>query len=258
MGYVAYSTFRQSVMTEVFPETEAENLVARHRQWFLNGLIEMQMKVPCLQLNHTDQIGACATYYHCGATVFDAPRGLILNLSTISTDDCCDKVGYDSATKDEIDCLIAEAVACDDIEHPYQMYYSGVQWYDYPGIDQSCFDYPGADVNKPCRARSGKFALYRGQMWVYPHIDANETILLEWDGIKREWDDADLIDDDPKLREAMAMYMLMMVAWRDDHDTSDYALAKTQYDDKVADMIWVCGREQRLLTPRKGCLNNCG
>src|SRR5687768_9719192 len=145
MAYVAWSTFRDSIKLAVFPEGEAENLVANHDRYVLNGVIDLQLKIECLQCNREDTIPFCATYYHCGATVFHSPRGFIHAVYTVDAD-CCDKVFYTPTTKGHIDCLIAAAAACEEIEHPYQSYYQFDVYYPYPAIAQACVDYARGDV----------------------------------------------------------------------------------------------------------------
>lgn len=256
MANIAWSTFVDEIKEAVFPEGEAENLVANHDRYVLNGAIDLQLKVACLQTNREDTIPFCATYYHCGATVFHAPRGFIQELYTTDAD-CCDKVFYHPTTKGHIDCMIAEAAACEDIEHPYQSYYAFDTYYPYPEIAQACTDYARGDVDKACRARDGYFTLYRGDIWMYPHINSDELVMLVWDGVKREMAATDLVIDDPELRQALELYLGYIVALKEDCDREKYLVLKTEYDNKVADMMWNCAREQR--TPRReACFNNCG
>lgn len=258
MAYVAWSTLVDAVKLAVFPELEAENLVANHDRYVLNGVIDLQLKVQCLQINRQDSIPFCSTFYHCGATVFNAPRGFIHQLYTTDNAECCDKVVYRPTTKGHIDCMLSEAIACaTEVDHPYQMYEAFNTYYAYPDVGMACVEYARGDVDKACRAEDGWFTLYRGELWVYPHINSDETIMLVWDGVKRDWEDIDLVDDDPDVRQALELYLGYMAALKEDCDREKYLVLKNEYDTKVADMMWNCEKEMRL--PRRTpCFNNCG
>lgn len=257
MADVAWSDFVDDIKEAVFPEGEAENLVANHDRYVLNGIIDLQLKVDCLQVEHEDRTIFNDTWYHCGASVFTAPRGYIQELSTVTTADCCDKVKYRPTTKGHIDCMIAEVAACEDIDQPYGYYLYDGLYLPYADTGLYCTVHSGPATDKDCRATDGWFTLYRGELWVYPHIDSNESIMLTWDGLKRAWAAGDLIDDDPDVRQALELYLAYTVALREDCDREKYLVMKAEYDNKVADMMWDCAREKRL-PRREPCFNNCG
>src|SRR3990167_5080107 len=96
MTYSAWSAARRAA---VWPEGEAENLVANHNRWIQDCLIDLQNKVPCLRGFHRDQHRAEDSYFDCGASVYDAPVGFIKNVHTILETDCCARVYYDAATE---------------------------------------------------------------------------------------------------------------------------------------------------------------
>lgn len=253
MARITFLDFQLAVRRKAFPEGEAPNLRANHTRYVIEALIDLQLKVPRLQEFHIDYIPQAATYFNCGATVFEPTRGMIRKLSTLTCLDPCDRVIYKPESKERIDCLIAETNACHDITHPYQTYYDGVAEFDFPAIPILGFEYPGDHSDMPCRATEGYYARHRDHIWIHPAIRSDEIVELEWDGIKREWADADTLEDDVEVAQAVRLFLLGWVALYED---CDLIKARTFYHDsisqpgayqvKVGDMIWQAMKEARL------------
>lgn len=253
MARITFAAFELAVRNAAFPEREAPNLQANHRKFVLDCLIDLQLKVPRLQRYHLDYIPQAATYFNCGASVFEPTRGMVRKLSTITCLDPCDRVVYTPESKERIDCLIAEANACDYIIHPYQTYYDGVAEFDFPAIPILGFEYPGDNTDLACRASEGWYARHRDFIWVFPALRSDEIIELEWDGIKREWVDTDTIEDDAEVKQAAELYLIGMAALREDCDLvkartylNDSIREPGLYQMKVGDMIWQGQKEARL------------
>lgn len=69
----------------LFPDGEAENLIAAHDQSFLTAIVDLQTWVPCLQQDNTSIFPHCSTYFHCGMTVVPAPRGNVFKVSVVDS-----------------------------------------------------------------------------------------------------------------------------------------------------------------------------
>lgn len=253
MSRITFLDFQLAVRQRAFPEGEAPNLKANHKKFVIDALIDLQLKVPRLQQFHIDYIPQSATYFMCGASVFEPTRGMIRKLSTITCLDPCDRVVYTPVSKERLDCLIAETNACDDITHPYDTYYDGTATFDYPGIAILGFEYPGGNTDLACRATAGVYARHRDHIWIHPALRSDEIVELEWDGIKREWEDTDTLEDDNEVREAVERYLIGMVALREDCDVlkskvwyNDSIREPGLYQVKVGDMIWQSKKEAML------------
>lgn len=256
MGELAFSTFRSQVRAVAFPEGESDNLVANHNKYILDGLIDLQQKIECFRCNHEEKVPQCASYYNCGASVFEAPRGYIYDLYTISSlDDCCNKVFYTPTGKDQIDCLISEAEACGSIVHPYGYYFTGAYYWPYLDLPYVCMEFPSADTDLSCRPKEGKFAMFRGQLWMFPALQSHETAVIVWDGIKREWADGEMISDDREIMQATELYLAMWVALKEDCDRDRYVGLKLEYERKRAELIWQCKKEH-ILRVKEPCFVN--
>lgn len=224
---MTFGEFNAAIRLAVWPDLEPENLVQNHRNYIIDALIDLQLKVPNLQTGHTDFIPSNESLFHCGASLVEAPRGFIESLSTmlVASDVCCDEVKYDRCSKEDMDCLLTganECLPCCGVTQPYTYYqvlgYDG--YYPYPELEYCTF-YPTPDVDKPCRARSGNFTLYRDQLWVFPNLQANEVVKLTWSGIKRDFADSDVLDDevyDREVSECVELYLRSRAASVDDCD----------------------------------------
>ncbi len=255
---MTFSEFNDAVQQAVFPDGSAENLVANHKNYVLDALIDLQIKVPCLQASHTDYLCASAGFFHCGASVFESPRGFIRSLSTlVPGDTCCQEVRYSPISKAEMNCLLetqSQTPCCGTETHPSHTYMVDGEYIAYPELPLYCFEYPN-ESDKTFRASEGFFTIDRGQIWVSPSIQGNELIKLEWDGIKREFDDADVLDEEifnREVQECVELYLRGKSAAIDDCDYTRAILFNNenmqrpgQYQMRRADLIHTCEKQAR-------------
>jgi hypothetical protein len=108
------------------------------------------------------------------------------------------------------------------------------------------FHYPQSDTDKKHRARSGVWAIERGKIYIAPWIDSTETVLVKWDGIKRIWADADPVDDDPLLTEAVTAFVRQNHYTYWDRDYEAAQVAQGAYNEARAKLIHECREETRI------------
>lgn len=85
MAYL-FTNFKADLRARLFPGgTEASNQRIAHDKAIVDGLIDIQQLVDCSQVDQTTIVPHCATFYNCGLTVLDAPRGRIKKVSVIDT-----------------------------------------------------------------------------------------------------------------------------------------------------------------------------
>lgn len=248
---MTYAQFSAAVRAKVFPEGEAENLVPLNKNRVLDALIDLQMKIPCLQTRHQDCHTQSDTFWNCGATVFDAPRGYIQSLLTTPTNDPCAINRFRPVPPHELQCFLEELKLCGKIDVPSQTYDSSV----YPILYESDM-YNAAAIDASCNPGDGVFSLIDGRIWLFPFINSGETIVLEWDGIKREFSDGDTVTYDRATTYMVELYVEAEAKRKDDCDEKAYLAALAKYIEKVGDAIWNCRKERRL-PERRPCFNNC-
>lgn len=108
------------------------------------------------------------------------------------------------------------------------------------------YHYPQESTDATMRATHGIWAIERGKIFIAPWINSTETVVIYWDGIKRQWDDADLVDDDPKLMRAVEFYLRKDTAAKHGDIIGDPAEFERQYNLALADLIHECREETRV------------
>lgn len=108
------------------------------------------------------------------------------------------------------------------------------------------FHYSQTSLDRECgRAKVGVFSKERGKIWVAPWIQTTESVIVEWDGIKRSWSDGDPIDEDPLLAEALINYAMWKHNSKWDRDYQAAEVARSAYMDVRAMLIRQCREETR-------------
>lgn len=72
-----------SVIEDLFPSGQPENLVGPHLKFFVQAMCDIQNAVSCYRYGNTDFFPQCATYFNCGLTVLPQPAGQVLRVYTI-------------------------------------------------------------------------------------------------------------------------------------------------------------------------------
>lgn len=93
------------------------------------------------------------------------------------------------------------------------------------------FHYPQTSTDRRHgRAGAGIWAVEEGKIWIGPWIQSTETVIVKWEGIKRQYSDADPVDDDPLLAKALEDYVRWKHAEIYDHDYEAAAASKAAYE----------------------------
>jgi hypothetical protein len=272
---LTFGQFKTAIRQIVWSTGEAPNHVVPHDKWFIDALIDLQASVLCLQQDNTDIVPQCATLFKCGLTVLDAPRGGIHRVSVV------DRLAADATESAEADvdwCSELEYVqvepcclrqwlslnARNNLGSCFSWYWGLAPllcgWDRAPeptdeGVDATLpalplgHHYPQTSTDKPNRARSGRWMLERGKIYIYPSIQSTESVLIMWDGIKRTWSDTDPIDEDPLLASAVEEWMRWKHAERYDRDLTIAQTAEAAYARGRSELIHQCREETRV----RGC-----
>lgn len=253
-GCSTFGLFVSAITKTIFPEGEAENLVANHRKYVTDALIDLQQKIPCLRTEHRDRISMADTYTDCDASVYGAPRGFIAEVYAVLQGGCCEKRYFQPVDWDEMEQMLKDSQNCGRIVNP-SGYYSYEYYGDY-GYDYAYADYPGynclhyADSSGATDARfrpSQSFsAIKDGMLYLFPALQSNEVLVIEWDGIKRSWKDTDEVVFDREVHDATEHFLNRKSAGREDCDIQKVQLAQSDYDTLVAKLIWQCKKERRI------------
>lgn len=256
-----FEQFVSDVSRTVFPEGEAENLVANHRKYITDALIDLQQKVPCLRIQHRDRVSMADTFTECQASVYSAPRGFIAQIYAVTQDNCCAKRHFQPVDWDEMEQILKDNKNCGRLIEPtyyYTDYYADEYTYtDYPAY--GCFYYADSSGATDLRFRPNiSFsAIKNGQLYLYPWLQSNEVLVIEWDGIKRSWKDTDEVVWDREVEDAVEHFLDFRTGYREDCDAQRMQASRAFYDELVAKQIWQCRKERRI-ERRQHYFTNCG
>ena len=187
---------KTAIRNDIWASGEPENLVTSHNNHFQEAFADIAKWVDGERSQNVNLVKFCKTHYKAGMTVLSAPKGKIIRLFTVANEEYSDPV-----------------------------FYRQVAW---PGPEQwarNLFLYPlplitavpklplgfqyadAANDSLYGRARTGVWAVYRQNIYIAPWIQSNELVVVEWDGIKEQWDDADLINPAIAYQKAVKLYV---------------------------------------------------
>lgn len=260
-----FATFKSEIRESLFPAGEAANLVNPHAKSFVDALIDLQTFVECLQQDNTSIFPHCGTYYNCGLTVLDAPRGNIKKVSVMDTtdtgeDDWCTKIDYVQVKPVHIREYLHRSTRC-GFCLPATLFFSlaksCLKGY-YPiatdaGVPAGLptlplgYHYPQTSTDRTYgRAGHGVWAIERGKIFIAPYIQSTEKVIVEWDGIKRTWAEGDPVDEDPLLAQAVHEYVRWQHADRYDKDEAEAVRAMGAYNNARTLLMHQCREENRV------------
>lgn len=252
------------------------------RDIFVEAMLTCQKFVDCLQINNTQVVPQCNTLFKCGVTVTDAPRGHIVRLYTIDRvnqntgledasvpTDWCSEVEYRQVGYDDFDKYVSQTLAgaldtgfwpwvwgfglSGVVAFPafWQTFWNSKLVYPPPSPNASTspplplgYTYPQAATDNPSgRSQWGLWALKGGQIFVAPWIQSTETIIIEWNGLKRSYLDSDLVDNDPMLIQAVEAYVAKEYARKYDKDYDAEAANTARFNEALAILMDECRKE---------------
>lgn len=235
---ISFGALKAELKAQIWPNGVPENLVVPIDASFEDAFIDIQPYVECLQKQHVDVFAQCATYFRCGMTVFDKPRGIIRRVRTFQGD-FCDPVTLTPVTMDEIYCWSRRFM--DRVVAP-----------ENAGMPQLPMGYRFADATTDSefgRAILGLYSWERERMFVAPWIQSTESVMVEWDGLKRKFNDADLFPDERDLKRTMKLYVQAEFSRDFERDWNGKKAFQEDYFSARADLIYDCEKENRLPKP---------
>jgi hypothetical protein len=269
-----FSQLKQNVRDRLWPSGDPENLAGAHDKMVVEALIDIQRLVDCFQYNNTQLVPACSTLFQSGMTVFDAPRGIIRALHIV---DRVTSAGVEDATAAldwtgrilyrqvpfpelEQTALGPEPASCRNLLARLQINcnlisrkFTAPTDADYGGDNPLPlgFHYSQSSTDASSgRALQGVWAHHRGRIYVFPWIQSTETVMIEWDGLKREFLDDDVIDDDPSLEKAVVLYVEKEHARLYDADYERARQLESDYVIALRDLVMDC-REETIVRDRE-------
>ena len=234
---------KTEIRNACWPSGEAENLVTSHNQIFQEALAEIAKWVDCEREDNVNVLDFEQTFYHSRMTIARAVRGIVDGIYTLADDSWSNAIHYDHVEWPELEVLARQRLVVD-------------------GVDALLPDLPlgfipaTADNDKPWgRSLAGKWALRHDKIYLYPWIDSEEKVVIEWRGLKTEWSDDDLINPDQDYKKAVKLYF-QHAHERDYGDPQKAAIFKVGmppgsggFDQVLGDLIWECRERTKIQDP---------
>lgn len=223
---LTYLQLTTKIKAKLWPSGEPLSLRAGHAAAFQEVMLELQKWVPCLKEWNTSTFETADRSWENAKTFVAAPFGQIRRVYTVAggTDRWRDKVIYDSASWNEIECWARRLYQA---RTPVN---SGLPVLPY-GVKKEEADSDWAYG----RARVGIWAIHRGNLYIAPWLQSTETLVVEWDGEKSSWQDSDVLNDS-YWRQDVQGCIANFVAWQHEKFYGDKNLAPLFERDYLKDL----------------------
>jgi hypothetical protein len=235
---------------EIWPEGVAENLINPVKKNFAAAAVHLQRYIPCFQDKNINRFPQCSTYYQKGMTVFDAPKGRIDRVYTILSGDEDYPAPFRQARKHDVEC---HALAF--IRSIYPPQNAGMETlplgFKYPEEDS---DYTvsvnGITVTKKttkhARAVTGLWAIDRNKIWISPWLNSDEVGVIEWNGLKQNYGDEDIVYDSTDWKRAVRLFVHKEFARDFDSDYDKYKFLTVEFNEALGDLLYECKKETEV------------
>jgi hypothetical protein len=234
--YQRFDDFLAVVQPLVAPEDLGENLFDYFRDQVGNALSDLQTLVPWIRTFNVNVFTKNEVEEFCAASVFQGPLGKIVELFAYKPGMDCRKKHYKRVSSAAVDCWMERqrCVQCTFTPPPINIY-------DYPycnyvvGGETACSTPYLTGVEDDCKFNSLDdderiFSVGPDyKVFAAPRFPCGYFLLMQWQGIRRKWDDGDLVPVDQQIREAAINYVEAKMARKE----RDYT-AKQMYENDYA------------------------
>jgi hypothetical protein len=211
--YQTFDDFRDAVQALVAPEDLAENQEDWFRDQVGNALADLQTLIPWLRTFNVNGYTKTDVEEFCNTSVFDGPTGKITQLYAYKPGKDCKKLYYKRVSPAAVDCWMErQRCICTFTPPPSNIYDTPYCNYVILGEDACSTPYLTGEEDD-CRFRKLDdderiFAVgpdYR--VYAAPRFPCGYNLFMQWQGIRRKWEDSDLVPVDQQLREAVVNYV---------------------------------------------------
>lgn len=247
--------FVERVNQVVFPDLQPENLVLPHRNYIINGLILAQTHIMCLRESNVSFFTKVDAQDNCNVSIIhNAPRGRIHGVFAFKPCQGCTRQRYEQKSTAFIMRYVDKwaACACTAEGDICNIRMNG---------DQFCADpYTPAGVENDAGflCEDKKFAYgVKNKLYLAPRFPCGYIVGVHWEGIKREYNNVDLVSDDNDVIDMIAIYLEGERALRIDRDMERWKeiMRKPRPElrdsggafwQKLADVAHRCREERRI------------
>lgn len=237
--YHTFSEFRDSVEELQAPEDLAENLEPYFRDQVAGALADLQTFLPWLRSFNVNFYEKGDVQEFCNASIFQGPVGKPTQLFAYKTNVDCKKLHYKKATVAQLDCWMerqrclcpaTEPPASNIYDSPYCNYViNGEAGCSTPYLTATEDDcrFKGLDDDNRMYAVAPDYKIIAA-----PRFPCGYILCLQWQGIRRKWENTDLVPVDQQLREAVSNFVEWKMALKARiHDSAE--LFRREYQNSL-------------------------
>lgn len=227
--YQSFTDFLAVVQPLVAPEDLGEEMTSFFRDQVANALADLQTMIPWLRGFNVNIYTKADVEEFCAASIVQGPQGKVTQLFAYLPGRDCKKLYYKRSTTAAIDCWVERqrCVQCaltpaptDIYDTPYCNYVIGGETACAPpylnGAEDDC-RFKGLDDDDRIFAVGPDYKVFAA-----PRFPCGYYLLMQWQGIRRKWDDADLVPVDQQMRECVVNRVEKKMAMKE----RDFAAAR--------------------------------
>lgn len=220
--YQTFADFHTTLKTLVAPEGVGEALQDVFRNELANALADLQTLIPWTRGFNVNIYTKSDVEEFCAASVFFGPLGKITQLFAYQPGRDCKKLHYKRVSTAKIDCWIEaqRCVQCTFDPPPTNIYDTPYCNYVICG-ETACAPPYLNSTEDDCRFLSLPdderiFAVGPDyKIYAAPRFPCSYFLLMQWQGIKRKWLDADLVPVDQQFQECVVNRMEKKIAMKE-------------------------------------------
>ena len=257
--YQTFSDFRDVVQPLVAPEDLGEELEPYFRDQVGNALADIQSLIPWYREMNVDFYTKPMVNEFCAASVFNGPVGKPITLFAYKPGDDCKKFYYQRQSTAAIDCWMEtqRCVQCGVTDPPSTDVYDSPYCNYVIGGETACNPPYLTGEEDDCRFRSLDddqriFAIGPDyKVFAAPRFPCNYVLCLQWQGIRRKWDDTHLVPVDQQLREAVVNFVEAKMATKERNS----AAARDYFDIYAVNLRMLNYRynDEQRTDPKRDC-----
>lgn len=212
--YQTFADFVDTVEPLVAPEDLGSELVDFFRDQVGNALADLQTLIPWLRGFNVNFVDKGGVDEFCNASVFNGPVGKIVQVFAFKPGLDCKKFHYRRVSTAALECWLdrqrclcpATTPASSSIyDSPYCNYViSGENACGLPYLTATEDDcrFKSLDPSERIFAVGPDYKMYAA-----PRFPCGYVLLVQWQGIRRKWEDSDSVPVDQQVREAVVNYV---------------------------------------------------
>lgn len=208
--YESFLVFLDRIKPLVAPEALAENMEDYFREQVGNSLADLQTLIPWTRGMNFNIYMKDDVEEFCATSVFQGPQGKITELSAYKPYRDCKKLHYKRVSTAKIDCWIEaqRCVQCTFTPPPVNVYDTPYCNYVVLG-ETACHPPYLTGTEDDCRFLSLPddqriFSVGPDyKVYAAPRFPCDYYLLMQWQGIRRKWNDNDPVPVDLQIREAI-------------------------------------------------------